>query len=174
MSFDQSDPIAQLTGGNGYILGIYCLENQDDVYLAVDKKTYFIDQVNFIFYPDVQTWYYLNSESKIQPIIRMNFGNELLGIKENETTKSISLDQNIPNPFSANTTIHYNLNEASENVVMNIYNMLGEKVDSYNEGSKPVGNYSLQLNADNLSSGVYHYTLTSGQNIITKKMSISK
>ncbi len=72
------------------------------------------------------------------------------------------------------TSINYFLSAASEHVVINIYNSLGEKVDTYDEGAKLAGRYTLAINADHLSSGVYHYTLISGKNNITKKMTISK
>lgn len=174
MLFDETDPFAQLVAGD-YILGVTDFENQDDVFLAYDNETYYVDGVNFIYIPDNAAWSYFAAESKIQPIVRMNFGLESpAAIKENEMTKSVALEQNMPNPFSASTTIRYKLDAASDDVIIDIYNALGEKVASYNEGSKIAGKYSLQIDAGDFSSGVYHYTLRSGKNTISKKMTISK
>lgn len=173
IAFDDSDPLADLVAGD-YILGIYCFENQDDVFLAYDNSTYYIDGVNFLYIPDDQSWVYFATESKIQPIIRMNFGNELVGIKENETTKSVRLEQNMPNPFASSTNIRYQLEEATNNVTINIYNVLGEKVASYNEGSKAAGKHTLQIDGDNLADGVYQYTLNSGNKSYTRKMTVAR
>lgn len=173
IAFDDTDPMAELVAGD-YILGIYSFENQDDVFLAYDNSTYYIDGVNFLYIPDDASWVYFATESKIQPIIRMNFGNELVGIKENETTKSVRLEQNMPNPFVSSTNIRYQLEEATNNVTINIYNVLGERVASYNEGAKTAGKYTLQIDGDNLADGVYQYTLNSGSKSYTKKMTIAR
>jgi len=68
---------------------------------------------------------------------------------------NFKLYQNYPNPFNNSTTIRYSLPE-SENVTIEIYNILGQKVktvikDYYHEA----GIYEMHINGDGLVSGTY-------------------
>jgi hypothetical protein len=46
----------------------------------------------------------------------------------------------------------------------------GAKVMEISEGVKAAGTHTIQLNASDLTSGVYYYTITAGNSQITKKM----
>jgi hypothetical protein len=81
----------------------------------------------------------------------------------------LSVGQNQPNPFSGTTTINYTLS-TKENVNLTVYNVAGAKVMEINEGVKAAGTHTIQLNASDLTSGVYYYTITAGNSQITKKM----
>jgi flagellar hook assembly protein FlgD len=81
----------------------------------------------------------------------------------------LSVGQNQPNPFSGTTTINYTLS-TKENVNLTVYNVAGAKVMEINEGVKAAGTHTIQLNASDLTSGVYYYTVTAGNSQITKKM----
>ena len=78
-----------------------------------------------------------------------------------------------PNPFNETTNIEFSLNK-DENVVVSVYNMLGEKVYSLNNGTMSQGDHMIQLNGANLSSGLYMVSLTAGDNTITRKVSLNK
>jgi len=84
-----------------------------------------------------------------------------------------SLAQNYPNPFNPVTTINYNLPLKSQ-VELVVYNTLGEKVIQLVNGEKEAGSYSVKLNANSLSSGIYFYKLQAGDFIKTKKMILMK
>jgi hypothetical protein len=86
-----------------------------------------------------------------------------------ETKALVNVNQNRPNPFSGSTTIDYSLNKA-ENVVLDIYNVAGAKVMQINEGAKTTGQHTITLDGSQLDAGVYYYTLTAGDNQVTKKM----
>lgn len=83
----------------------------------------------------------------------------------------LTVGQNQPNPFSGNTTINYSLNQRAD-VNLVIYNVAGAKVMEINEGTKNIGNHSMNVNASNLKAGVYFYTLNAGENKVTRKMII--
>jgi hypothetical protein len=51
-----------------------------------------------------------------------------------------------------------------------VYNTLGEKVIQLVNGEKEAGNYSVEINATDLPSGVYFYRLQAGSFVETKKM----
>jgi len=100
--------------------------------------------------------------------------NNVINIGEPTT---ISLSQNYPNPFNPVTKVDYSLPTES-NVSIVIYDMIGRKVQNVISEHQQAGFYSIQINANNLSSGVYFYRLlaeTNGQSIVmTKKMNVIK
>jgi hypothetical protein len=83
------------------------------------------------------------------------------------------LSQNYPNPFNPNTTIKFSIPKQGI-VSLNVFNILGQQVATLINGFKDVGNYSIDWNAGNLSSGLYLYRLESSNVVITKKMMFVK
>jgi hypothetical protein len=84
-----------------------------------------------------------------------------------------SLSQNYPNPFNPNTTIDYST-KSSGLATLIVYDMLGTEVASLVNENKEAGNYSVEFNASELPSGIYFYTLTSGNFIDSKKLILLK
>ena len=69
----------------------------------------------------------------------------------------IKLSQNFPNPFNSQTTISYSI-ERSAMVEINIYDFLGRKIKSFNEGIKRgKRNYDITYDFSPYASGVYVY-----------------
>jgi hypothetical protein len=79
--------------------------------------------------------------------------------KENGTPDKFSLHQNYPNPFNPETTIEFELPAASF-VNITVYNTLGEKVATIQNGYLQGGYYKRSFNAISLPSGVYFYRLS--------------
>ncbi|MCP4580141.1 MAG: T9SS type A sorting domain-containing protein [candidate division Zixibacteria bacterium] len=92
---------------------------------------------------------------------------------ESDLPESFILSQNYPNPFNANTTISYNLPTSSE-VTLEIYDILGRKVRTLQNGIQAAGSHSLIWNADSFSSGTYFYRLTAGEYERAEKMILLK
>jgi len=86
---------------------------------------------------------------------------------------SFSLAQNYPNPFNPNTNISYQL-PASAFVSLKVYDVLGNEVATLVNEEQKAGVYSINFNAQRLSSGVYYYQLKDENNIQTKKMILTK
>jgi hypothetical protein len=82
---------------------------------------------------------------------------------------SFQLSQNYPNPFNPVTTIEFSIPKSS-NVSLKIYDVLGNQVMNVMNEFKPAGNYSVNIDASKLSSGIYFYTLTAVEFMSTKKM----
>jgi parallel beta-helix repeat protein/predicted outer membrane repeat protein len=93
------------------------------------------------------------------------------GIDEliNLLPKNFALSPNYPNPFNAATVISYSLPQQCE-VVLDIYDLLGRRVESLHDGIQQPGEHSLIWHADGFSSGVYFYKLTAGDFSETRKM----
>jgi hypothetical protein len=84
-------------------------------------------------------------------------------------SKTIILDQNIPNPFAEHTVINYFLPENIGKAQMLFYNSEGKLIQSVDLLSKGKG--SLNVLANDLSNGIYTYSLVIDGNVIeTKKM----
>jgi hypothetical protein len=86
---------------------------------------------------------------------------------------SFELFQNYPNPFNPSTTIGFSLPKASQ-VKINIYNMIGELVETLAEGTFEQGYHSIAFNAASIPSGTYVYRLESGDFVQVKKMVLIK
>jgi beta-glucanase (GH16 family) len=84
-----------------------------------------------------------------------------------------NLFQNYPNPFNPTTTIKYQLPEAG-NVRIKVFDTLGKQVATLVNEEKSAGNYAVDFNAGDLSSGMYFYTLSTENSYRVKKMLLLK
>jgi flagellar hook assembly protein FlgD len=83
------------------------------------------------------------------------------------------LSQNYPNPFNASTTIEYNLPHKSE-VRIEIYDIMGRKVETLIEDNQEAGINRLKWDASDYPSGIYFYKLSYGDKNISRKMVLLK
>ena len=77
--------------------------------------------------------------------------------------------QNYPNPFNPATVISFSIPKAG-NVLLKVYNALGQEIATLVNEYKDAANYKVSFNASNLSSGVYFYRLEAGSFVSVKKM----
>jgi hypothetical protein len=89
-----------------------------------------------------------------------------------------ALHENYPNPFNPTTTLRFDLPEIND-ITLTIYNMLGQKVKTFNMQSTPAGYHSIMWNATNdlgeqVGAGVYLYQLQSKNFVKTRKMVLLK
>jgi hypothetical protein len=97
---------------------------------------------------------------------------------EEELASAFVLHQNFPNPFNPQTTIRYYLPQSS-NVVLSIYNVMGQKVKTLVNGPQPAGYHSVtwdgtDKNSVEVASGVYFYRVNTDYSEETKKMVLLK
>jgi hypothetical protein len=62
----------------------------------------------------------------------------------------------------------------NEFISLRIYNLLGEKKLTLFEGDQSEGFHKLNLDAANLTSGIYIYSLSSNEKVISKMMILMK
>ncbi len=93
--------------------------------------------------------------------------------REDGVPTEYSLDQNYPNPFNPSTTISYSIPN-SGSVVMKIYNILGQEVQTLVNQYQSVGNYKVNFDASSLTSGVYFYSIQADNFVQIKKMMLVK
>ncbi len=91
----------------------------------------------------------------------------------NDAPKEFTLIQNYPNPFNPATSINYQL-PLNGYVTLKVFDALGKEIVTLVNEVKEAGNYSVNFNAENLSSGLYFYQLTSGSFHQTRKMVLMK
>ncbi|OQY75377.1 MAG: hypothetical protein B6D44_01700 [Ignavibacteriales bacterium UTCHB2] len=83
------------------------------------------------------------------------------------------LSQNFPNPFNPSTTIRFSLPKETQ-LKINIYNTLGELVQTLAEGTYEAGYHKVTFNASNLPSGAYIYRIESADFMQVRKMVLIK
>jgi hypothetical protein len=81
--------------------------------------------------------------------------------------------QNYPNPFNPSTTIQFTLPEESF-TKLEIFNVVGEKIETLVSETLSAGIHKYEWNAENLVSGVYFYRLTSDNFVQIKKLVLMK
>ena len=87
------------------------------------------------------------------------------------------LGQNYPNPFNPATTILFSVPNTAgrgDAISLRIYDVLGRVVTTLVNDVRTAGNYSVNFDASQLSSGIYYYQLRSGKFVETKKMVLMK
>lgn len=102
------------------------------------------------------------------------------GVSVNTSTlpKRLSVAQNYPNPFNPSTIIQYSI-PVQSHVTVQIFNIKGQFVRSLVNENKPSGSYNIQWdgNSDSgrkVSSGIYFYSVKSGDQELTRKMVMVK
>jgi hypothetical protein len=83
--------------------------------------------------------------------------------------KSYTLEQNYPNPFNPTTEIRYNLSKQNL-TFLRVYDVLGREIATLVDRIQDAGGYAVFFDASQVPSGVYFYTLKSGEYFSVKKM----
>ncbi len=86
---------------------------------------------------------------------------------------TLSLAQNYPNPFNPSTTISYEISQSGP-VELMVYDLNGREVVRLVQGVQLAGPHKLTFNASELPSGLYFYSLKSGDIHLTRKLMVVK
>jgi parallel beta-helix repeat protein/predicted outer membrane repeat protein len=93
--------------------------------------------------------------------------------ENNVFPSKIILNQNYPNPFNSLTIIEYGMSKAGY-VRINVFDLLGRKVETLVDEEKQAGQHQAVWDASGHSSGVYFYRIEAGEFTETKKMILLK
>lgn len=98
-----------------------------------------------------------------------------VGISQNgsEIPRSFALYQNYPNPFNPVTRINFDIPK-QEFVSIKLFDILGRTVKTLVSENMNAGRYYTELNAADLSGGVYFYKIEAGNFIVSKKLVLIK
>ncbi len=89
------------------------------------------------------------------------------------TVEDFTLSQNYPNPFNPITNIKFTLPRSAK-VVVEIFNMLGQHVETLVDRRMPAGTHFIAFNGAQLASGLYLYRLRTDNFQAVKKMILLK
>jgi hypothetical protein len=111
-----------------------------------------------------------NGELWFEPLMPTSTEDEINSLEKGKTELRI---QSFPNPFNNSTQIKIEVAESS-NISLKLFNVLGEQVDSIINDYRLKGEYQINYNSNNLSSGVYYCILSSEKNSISSKIMLIK
>ncbi|MDP4266403.1 MAG: two-component regulator propeller domain-containing protein [Bacteroidota bacterium] len=160
--------------GNNWI-GTYCggLAKNESNYLSWVPKSesdagavYFITADN-----NGNEWFATSGGVYVKK--QNNQNNKSADLVVSTVNKSYYLGQNYPNPFSNMTSIEYQLAKPA-NVLLIVRDILGNEVATLINSFQGEGFHKIDINTEKLSSGIYFYTLSTGEFTDTKKMTIQK
>ena len=116
--------------------------------------TYSFNVVNGSVIPGLD---YTTGKDSIHPL------SSVIGIKEMTTVSKASFMKAFPNPYSTSATIQLDL-PATAHVLLEVYNMLGQKITTLDNSPKQAGNYTYSFNAKSLNygTGIYIVKLRAG------------
>ncbi len=99
----------------------------------------------------------------------------LVGVEQigNHVPNDYLLEQNYPNPFNPSTTIRYSI-PARADVELNVYDALGNLVETLVNREQEAGIYQVEFNPVNLASGIYFYQIKTNSFVETKKLVLLK
>ena len=144
-----------ISGGIGY----------PNKYFLTDNNVFWVNETASLYYSSRIT-----TDSIIYKLIDFNPTN----FKEfNAELNEFNLSQNYPNPFNSTTKITYSIPQTS-NVVIKVFDILGNEIETLVSEEKQTGTYEITWYAEGLPSGVYFYRLQAGSFVETKKMILLK
>ncbi len=168
--YTYNDPTAFVPADEGE-LGLFALSdpNGEWEYQEDHPKTPFVPRGLFTYnnriYAGWQGVGYFRSPS---------FNPDTFAEQPDGIPKSFRLSQNYPNPFNPVTTIQFEM-QAPAGVVLEIFNIAGQRVHVYAPGRLQSGVHSYTFDASGLSSGIYLYRLRADNTIVaTRKMMLVK
>ncbi len=89
----------------------------------------------------------------------ISFDCNVVDIEEAGATSPASIGKNYPNPSSGYTFIPITLNNGSD-LSIAIMDMLGKEIKTVSKGFMPAGEHLVKLDINDLSGGIYFYTLS--------------
>ncbi len=102
-------------------------------------------------------------------------GETLVSVSQsgNNLPNNFKLNQNYPNPFNAQTLIEFDITTKG-NYKFEVYSILGEKMlEGFDKEFSP-GSYSVNLNMNSFSSGIYIYRVTGNGISLSKTLMLVK
>lgn len=87
------------------------------------------------------------------------------------TPDALSLQAPYPNPVRTSATVRYKL-PASTNVTVEVFDLLGRRVVTLQDGHQELGRKELQFDTRNLASGTYFLRLKTDADVLTERLTV--
>jgi hypothetical protein len=134
------------------------------------------DYFHLVYFADNLPGIYLDNEEQTEASINRLvynkvFKDEIVGIKEpgRDSETRLSVPGCIPNPTTDKTEIIVKLSEPS-NVKIELVNITGQKITEFPSQNLTAGNHQVILDVSGFPGGIYFYTVTAGNESVTKKL----
>ncbi|MBS1494796.1 MAG: T9SS type A sorting domain-containing protein [Bacteroidetes bacterium] len=129
--------------------------------------------LNDLVFTDLNTGYIVGETGTI--LRTTDAGNVFVSNTSSEIPDHFLLHQNYPNPFNPSTKINYEI-KSSGFVTLKVFDLLGKEVATLVNEKQNAGSYAIDFNSSEFSlpSGIYFYTLNTGEFKETKKMVLIK
>ncbi len=134
-------------------------------------------------YLDPQHYPHVAERNPLQTAVRLALGPAPVTPPQ-ELPKEFRLEQNYPNPFNPTTRIGYSIRtvgqtgssgestSAGVKVNLRVLDVLGREVATLVNEAKQPGEYSVDFDGTNYTSGIYFYQLRSADVVLTRKMAL--
>lgn len=125
---------------------------------------------------DINRFNWMYAAADKNPVImkskELNF--IITGNENNKITSTeFRLDQNYPNPFNPATKIRFSIPRRSNSSLI-VYDVLGREIEVLLNRELNAGDYEVEFDGSQLTSGIYFYKLTSGSFTRIRKMILIK
>ncbi len=127
--------------------------HSDDVTLPLS-----IESIQIKLRNDANDGEYIDGTIYIDNLHLLYSGTDTKDVELNGNPTKFHLNQNYPNPFNNATTIEYYLPTNSA-ITVEIYNLLGKKIETLIRKVQFAGYHQIEFNSNNLSSGIYFYVV---------------
>ena len=140
--------------------GSICINNGTAIFIWQEDTVLNISPSNYNgSAPDIGAFEFEDRDSEPEPL--------------NKIPNNYVLDQNYPNPFNPITKIQFALPK-SENVIIVVYDTLGQKIQTLLNKQCSAGYHEIDFNAQDVPSGIYIYQIQAGNFHDAKKMMLLK
>lgn len=161
-------PAIQLTAGQGIYISF--VQGGDSTYLVTDNQPPFSYRTYEVLFGNWATHRSRSTEDLAIRVVTSNYQN--VSNNSDVAGNINSLAQNFPNPGTDRTRIEFELVNGG-NAEFTVTNIHGQVIETRVLESLNAGANTIDLDLSNYSSGIYFYSLKSGENKLTRKMTVT-
>lgn len=168
------DPDGKIYFGSSFGKNFYCLNSNGELLWKIDLEGNEFDSTPVI--GSDGTLYigaHISSLNTFHTRNLIAIKDKPNSVEDEETPTEFKLYQNYPNPFNPTTRIKYQVSSIRE-ISLKVYNVLGKEVTTLVNEVKPAGNYEIEFDGSDFTSGVYFYVLQVSGMRLSKKMLLIK
>lgn len=149
-------------------IGLYCSANGGASNIFGKEKTLWLYPNPFMWIQVDHIYTNVDRAIAIFPVI----DDGTAGIDNDKFINGIKLGQSFPNPSTDYAQIEYEIAQ-EENVLFELIDASGKSVLILDEGKKPMGKHTINLNTHEFAKGLYFYRLKTDNYSLTKKILIN-